>query len=59
MSQSAMPVMSRALVPEVLPTVMPDVPAVPEVLPAPPPDLVLPARLPAPRMPTRAPKARC
>jgi predicted transposase YbfD/YdcC len=46
-SQSAMPVLSRALVPEVLPAVMPDVPAVPEVLPAPPPELVLPARLPA------------
>jgi hypothetical protein len=45
--QSAMPVMCRALVPEVLPVVMPDVPAVPEVLPAPPPELVLPARLPA------------
>ena len=47
MSQSAMPVLSRALVPEVLPAVMPDVPTVPEVLPAPPPELVLPARLPA------------
>jgi DDE_Tnp_1-associated len=45
--QSAMPVMSRALVPEVLPAVMPDVPAVPEMLPAPPPALALPARLPA------------
>ena len=47
MSQSAMPVLCRALVPEVLPAVMPDLPAVPEVLPAPPPGLVLPARLPA------------
>ena len=47
MSQSAMPVLSRALVPEVLPAVMPDVPAVPGVLPAPLPELVLPARLPA------------
>ena len=46
-SQSAMPVLSRVLVPEVLPAVMPDVPAVPEVLPAPPLELVLPARLPA------------
>jgi hypothetical protein len=45
--QSAMPVMSRALVPEVLPAVMPDVPAVPEMLPAPPPALALPAWLPA------------
>ena len=35
------------MVPEVLPAVMPDVPAVPEFLPAPPPELVLPARLPA------------
>ncbi|MGH3226011.1 MAG: ISAs1 family transposase [Streptosporangiaceae bacterium] len=46
MSQSAMPVMCRALVPEVLPAVMPDLPAVPEVLPAPLPELVLPERLP-------------
>jgi predicted transposase YbfD/YdcC len=45
--QSAMPVISRALVPEVLPVVMPGVPAVPEVLPAPPPELALPGRLPA------------
>jgi predicted transposase YbfD/YdcC len=45
--QSAMPVMCRALVPEVLPAVMPDLPAVPEFLPAPPPELVLPSRLPA------------
>ncbi len=42
-----MPVMSRALVPEVLPAVMADVPAVPEVLPAPPPALALPDWLPA------------
>ena len=47
MFQSAMPMMCRALVPEVLPVVMPDVPAVPEVLPAPLPELVLPGRLPA------------
>ena len=47
MSQSAMPVMCRALVPEVLPAVMPDLPAVPEVLPAPLPELRLPERLPA------------
>ncbi len=47
MSQSAMPVPSRVLVPEVLPAVMPRVPAVPEFLPAPPPALALPARLPA------------
>jgi predicted transposase YbfD/YdcC len=45
--QSAMPVLSGALVPEVLPAVLPDVLAVPDMLPAPPPDLVLPARLPA------------
>ena len=47
MLKSAMPVLCRALVPEVLPAVMPDVPAVPEFLPAPPPELVLPSRLPA------------
>ena len=35
MPESAMPVLCRALVPEVLPAVMPDLPAVPEVLPAP------------------------
>lgn len=46
MSQSAMPVLCRALVPEVLPAVMPDLPAVPEVLPFPLPTLVLPERLP-------------
>jgi hypothetical protein len=45
-SQSAVPVPCCALVPEVLPTVMPDLPAVPEVLPAPAPGLVLPERLP-------------
>jgi predicted transposase YbfD/YdcC len=45
--KSAMPVLCRALVPEVLPAVMPDLPAVPEFLPAPPPELVLPSRLPA------------
>jgi predicted transposase YbfD/YdcC len=44
--QSAMPVMCRALVPDVLPAVMPDLPAVPEVLPAPLPEPVLPSRLP-------------
>ena len=42
-SQSAMPVLSRALVPEVLPAVMADAPAVPEMLPAPLPELALPA----------------
>ena len=47
MPKSAMPVLCRALVPEVLPAVMPDLPAVPEMLPAPLPDLVLPSRLPA------------
>ena len=47
MPESAMPVLRRALVPEVLPAVMPDLPAVPEVLPGPLPDLVLPSRLPA------------
>jgi hypothetical protein len=45
--KSAMPVLCHALVPEVLPAVMPDLPAVPAVLPAPLPDLVLPSRLPA------------
>ena len=47
MPKSAMPVLCRALVPEVLPALMPDLPAVPEVLPAPLPGLVLPSRLPA------------
>jgi predicted transposase YbfD/YdcC len=46
MPESAMPVMCRALVPEVLPAVMPVLPAVPEVLPAPLPGFVLPGRLP-------------
>ena len=46
MPKSVMPVLCRAVVPEVLPAVMPDLPAVPEVLPAPLPGLVLPARLP-------------
>ena len=45
MSQSAMPVPCRVLVPEVLPAVMPGRPAVPEFLPAPPPEFALPARL--------------
>jgi hypothetical protein len=36
----------HALVPEVLPAVMPDLPAVPGVLPAPLPELALPSRLP-------------
>jgi hypothetical protein len=43
----AMPVSSRVPVPEVLPAVMPQLPVVPEFLPAPPPALVLPERLPA------------
>ncbi len=46
MSQSAMPALSGAVVPEVLPAVMPDVPAVPGMLPAPLPALALPADLP-------------
>jgi hypothetical protein len=41
-----MPVMRRALVPEVLPAVMPQVPAVPEFLPAAPEVPVLPSRVP-------------
>jgi len=45
--QSAMPAPFPVLVPEVLPAVMPDLPAVPDFLPAPPPALVLPSRLPA------------
>jgi len=45
--KSAMSSLCRALIPDVLPAVMPDVPAVPEFLPAPPPQLVLPSRLPA------------
>ena len=47
MLKSAMPSPCRVLVPEVLPAVMPDVPAVPEFLPGPPPELVLPSRVPA------------
>ncbi|MGH3232979.1 MAG: ISAs1 family transposase, partial [Streptosporangiaceae bacterium] len=47
MPKSAMPVPCPVLVPEVLPAVMPDLPAVPEFLPAPPPRLALPERLPA------------
>ena len=47
MSQSAMPVLSGAVIPEVLPAVMPDVPAVPQMLPAQLPELALPALLPA------------
>ena len=47
MFQSAMPAPFPVLVPEVLPAVMPDLPAVPDFLPAPPPELVLPSRLPA------------
>jgi len=58
-SESAMPVLSRALVPEVLPAVMPDVPAVPEVLPAPLPALVLPAPLPADLPFARRWRGRC
>src|SRR5258708_7351965 len=45
--QSAMPVIRRALVPEVLRAVMPDRPEVPEFLPAAPPEPVLPSRVPA------------
>jgi len=45
--KSAMSSLCRALVPDVLPAVMPDVPAVPEFLPAPPPRLALPSWLPA------------
>lgn len=47
MPKSAMPSLSRVPVPEVLPAVMPQFPVVPEFLPAPPPALVLPKRLPA------------
>jgi predicted transposase YbfD/YdcC len=42
-----MPVMCRALVPEVLPAVMPQFPAVPEFLPAAPAVPVLPSQVPA------------
>jgi predicted transposase YbfD/YdcC len=45
--KSAMPSLSRVPVPEVLPAVMRQLPVVPEFLPAPPPALVLPERLPA------------
>lgn len=47
MLKSAMPSPCRVLVPDVLPAVMPDVPAVPEFLPAAPPELSLPSRVPA------------
>ena len=47
MPESVMPVMCRALVPEVLPAVMPQVPAVPEFLPGAPAVPVLPSRVPA------------
>ena len=47
MLQSATPAPSAAGVPDVLPVVMPDVPVVPEMLPAPRPELTLPALLPA------------
>jgi hypothetical protein len=42
-----MPVICRALVPEILPAVMPQVRVVPEFLPAAPAVLVLPSRVPA------------
>ena len=47
MLKSAMPVPSRVLVPEVLPAVMPQLPAVPDFLPAAPAAPVLPS--PGPR----------
>ncbi len=47
MLKSAMPVPSRVLVPEVLPAVMPQLPAVPEFLPAAPAAPVPPSRVPA------------
>ena len=47
MLKSAMPSMPCVPVPEVLPAMMPQFPVVPEFLPAPPPVLVLPERLPA------------
>lgn len=47
MPKSAMPSLSRVLVPEVLPAVMPQLPAVPEFLPAAPPAPALPSSLPA------------
>jgi len=43
----AMPLLSRAPVPDVLPAVMPDLPAVPEFLPAAPAAPALPSRVPA------------
>jgi hypothetical protein len=43
----AMPVPSRVLIPEVLPAVMPQLPAVPEFLPVAPAVPVLPSRVPA------------
>ena len=47
MLKSAMPLLSRAPVPDVLPAVMPDLPAVPEFLPAAPAAPALPSRVPA------------
>lgn len=47
MPQSVMPVMCRARVPEVLPAEMPDLPVIPEVLPAAPAVPVLPSLVPA------------
>lgn len=47
MPRSVMPVLSRALIPEVLPAVMPQLPEVPAFLPAPPAAPVLPSRVPA------------
>ena len=47
MLKFAMPVLSRVPVPEVLPAVMPQLPAVPEFLPAAPAAPALPAALPA------------
>ena len=47
MLKSAMPVPSRVLAPDVLPAVMPQLPAVPEFLPAAPAAPVLPSRVPA------------
>ena len=47
MLKFAMPLLSRAPVPDVLPAVMPDLPAVPEFLPAAPAAPALPSRVPA------------
>ena len=47
MPQSVMPALSRALIPEVLPEAMPQLPGVPEFLPASPAAPVLPSRVPA------------